>query len=89
VEDEKKAVLDDGKRLRGRGANMKPSLEVFDSGVVNKALSRAFKKPLSDENLSELRKSLEAYLSKKFPQKKKVVRVKSSDLEKIRKRNGK
>jgi len=93
LEDENKAVLDDGKRLKGRGANMQPSLEVFDSGINNKALSRAFKKQLSDENLSELRNSLEAHLSKnpikKSSKKKKVVRISSSDMEKIKNKNGK
>lgn len=62
--DTKQVNLDPSGKVRGRGANMVRSLEVFDRGVENRSFNRAFKTKIDDKNLQDLRIELEKYINR-------------------------
>lgn len=68
-------------KLRGRGANILPTLEAFEKALQTKAIERALKleRKLSAEEVSDLRLSFEKAISEKeFRQGRKPVRLKVS-----------
>jgi predicted RNA-binding protein YlxR (DUF448 family) len=66
--------LDTTGKLRGRGANMTPTLEVFDEGLKRKALNRALKTNIPEKVWMRLREELQQYL--KDNREKKIYRIK-------------
>lgn len=68
-------------KKRGRGANIKPSLEAFDQAVKNKAIERTLRLPrkLTQEEVETLREEFgEAVEEKQFRNSKKPVIFKIS-----------
>ena len=65
LDSSKRVSLDITGKLRGRGANMTPSLEVYDEGYKKKVLNRAFKINIADEDLKRLRRELKQYIEAK------------------------
>lgn len=57
--------LDPKGKVSGRGANISQSLDIFDQAVKTGAFSRAFKSPVSKENLQAMREQLAQYLARK------------------------
>lgn len=85
-----KVVIDqNGKSVRGRGANMSPSLEVYDEGLNRRSLPRALNTHIKEEDLDTLRAELEEILKAREikNREKKTVRVSSKDFKKVQ--NGK
>ncbi|GAB4157691.1 MAG: hypothetical protein Fur003_1450 [Candidatus Dojkabacteria bacterium] len=79
-------LFDPSGKARGRGANLKASLEIFDKAVKSGAFSRAFKTRVDGATLNGLRNELEQYLEKKAFRGEKdkiVVRVKSDEKVKL------
>lgn len=76
-------VLDKGERVRGRGLNMKPDLEVFDLGIKKRIFERTFSVNLGSEKLAKLKKEVDDYMNLKFREKT-VVRVKKEELDKLK-----
>lgn len=60
----KTVSLDETGKLKGRGANLSLSIEVFDQAVKGGAFERAFKTKLDKENLLSLRVLFEKYINK-------------------------
>lgn len=77
LDSSKNISLDTTGKLRGRGANMTPTLEVFDEGFKRKSLNRALKTDIKEGDLKRLRNELEQYLEDN--REKKVVRIKLED----------
>lgn len=77
-----KLVLDKGERVRGRGINIKPDLEVIKLGIKNRIFERILKIKLSEQECDKLIKESEDYIDTNFREKR-VVRIKKEDLEKI------
>ena len=73
----KEIALDTNGKLRGRGANMTPTMEIFEKALKTGAFNRSFKMNIKKENFELLRKQLEEYLEAKANaiREKKVVRV--------------
>lgn len=64
LQDSDQVVLDTSGKIKGRGANISLSLEVFDLAVEKGAFQRAFKRKLSKEMLIELRDQFEQYIKR-------------------------
>ena len=63
-------------KQKGRGANIKPALEVFDKALETGAFNRAFKSKIFDKNKEEIRSELEQYIAQQeLRQGQKVVTV--------------
>lgn len=84
VKESKQVVLDQGERVRGRGLNMKPDLEVFDKAIKIKLFERSFKITFSPEELAKLRSQVDDYIGAKFREKK-VVRISNEQLANLKK----
>jgi predicted RNA-binding protein YlxR (DUF448 family) len=78
-----------GKEIKGRGANMTPSLETFEEAIKRKVLNRALKTEIKGEDIKRLREELEKYIeTKEIEMRGKItVRVTQKELEKVQ--NGK
>lgn len=72
-------VLDDGGKLKGRGLNMKPDIEIVDLALKKKVFSRTFGK---EPTQAELERIKEQILSRKNGRK--IVRVTSDQLNKLK-----
>lgn len=64
LSEEEKIVFDPQGKARGRGANLKKSLDVFDKAVQSNAFARAFKVKVTPEQLAPLRDELAQYLER-------------------------
>lgn len=81
-----KVIFDPQGKARGRGANLKKSLEVFDKAVSSNAFARTFKTKISKENLAEIREEFEKFLTREALRNDKrevSVRVKVEDKVKL------
>lgn len=86
ITDKNKVIFDPHGKARGRGANLKKSLEIFDQAVSSNAFTRAFKTKISKENLAEIREEFEKFLTRdslKNDQQKVSVRIKVEDKVKL------
>jgi len=62
LKDEGKFVFDPKSNARGRGANLKNNIEIFEAAVKSRAFNRAFKTNISTENIEVVRKEVERFL---------------------------
>ena len=79
VKTEDGIVLDESGKLKGRGLNMKPDVEIVELAIKKKVFSRAFGKEPTE---IELERIMEQVLSRKNG--KKVERVTSDELNKLK-----
>lgn len=85
-----KVVIDQtGKSIRGRGASMTPSLEVFDQAIQRKSLNRALKSPLQKEDATRLRSELEVILKEKTMEERGNITVRVTNQQLTEVQNGK
>lgn len=82
---EDKVVVDLNGRVRGRGLNIKPDLEVFDTLLKTNGIKRGLKVSLTVEQIATLRKEFEEYLKAK-DRGVQVVRISSDKLDELLKR---
>lgn len=80
---ENRVQLDEGDRLRGRGLNMKPDIDVFEKGLKLKIFERKFNIKLSNEEIEKLRNSVKESINKKFTEKV-VVRITEEEFKKLK-----
>lgn len=86
ISEEQKALFDPKGKARGRGANLKKDLEVFEEAVTKNAFKRAFKANLTDENIKEMRNNFKRYLARealKNDEERVSVRIKVEDRVKL------
>lgn len=84
--DEQRIVFDPKGGARGRGANLKKSLDIFDQAVQSNAFARAFKTKVDPDKLTPLREELAKYLEREklgSGSDKVTVRVKVDDKVKL------
>lgn len=82
-------IVDLKGKLKGRGANLTPSLEAFDLAVKKQAIKRALKleKALTPEQLIELRNDFAEAIEQKFfrPNNKPVtIKVSKKELDQLK-----
>jgi predicted RNA-binding protein YlxR (DUF448 family) len=82
LKDKKEVRIDDGSKLRGRGLNIKPDIEVFEEGLKRKVIQRAFSVQLDPKQIENLKKEFEKVVLEKHTEKK-VIRISSEQLSKI------
>ena len=73
-------VLDKGDRVRGRGLNIKPEIEIFDLAVKRKLFERVL--GAKEVNYESLKTEVQEYIDLRFREKV-VVRVSKEQLDKI------
>lgn len=81
LSDNAQVRLEMKEKLRGRGLNIKPSLEVFDEAIKRKVFERTFKTKIKD--IESLRKDVEEYIEEKYGEKK-VIRVTAVELNNLK-----
>ena len=79
-----KLVVDTKGKIRSRGVNIKPELEVFDEAVRKNVFKRTFHVPITKEDIEILREEFEECVDKKKGIKR-VVRISQSALEVLKK----
>ena len=79
-----KIVVDANGKVRSRGVNIKPEIEVFDDAVKKNLFKRTFHINITTEDLEKLRSDFEAYVETKKGIKK-VVRISLNTLESLKK----
>lgn len=74
-----KVAVDAWNKIKGRGANIKPTIDAFDLAVKKNAISRALKleQPLTGTELAELKaKFMDVIAEKQFRPDNKPVKIK-------------
>jgi len=87
LKDKGEFIFDPKGKARGRGANLKNDLDIFDMAVKVKAFNRAFKTNISSENINMVRKTVKKFLTRQNLSKdgKKIsIRVKVDEKVKLR-----
>ncbi len=79
VKTEEGIVLDETGKLKGRGLNMKPDIEILELALKKKVFSRNFGKELSENELGRIREQILSRADGK-----KVIRVTSDELNKLK-----
>ncbi|KKR05617.1 MAG: hypothetical protein UT34_C0002G0124 [candidate division WS6 bacterium GW2011_GWF2_39_15] len=86
---EGKVVIDEKGKIRSRGLNLKPDLEVFDRLVKQNGIKRGLHVTLKAEEVEKLRKEFEEFVIGKSREKQ-VIRISSEKLNELLKvKNGK
>lgn len=83
VKTEEGIVLDETGRLKGRGLNMKPEIEVLELALKKKVFSRNLGKELTESELERIKEQLLNRAGGK-----KVIRVTSNQLDNLKKGKG-
>ena len=82
LKEAKEIKVDDGSKLRGRGLNIKPDMEIFEEGLKRKVIQRVFSVQLNPKQAENLKKEFEQVVLEKHTEKK-VIRISSEQLSKI------
>ncbi len=77
-------VVDSNGKVRSRGINIKPEVEVFDQGVKKNIFKRTFHINITEQDIARLREEFEEYCEKKKGIKR-VVRISQNVLETLKK----
>lgn len=80
--EDSKLVVDTTGKIRSRGINIKPDIEILKQAIKRNIFKRVYNKTFTKEEYSELERQFEEYVDTKY-RTKETIRVSKSDIDKL------